>query len=346
MASNSLIKQVKILRIISETKVAKTFVLEPLEGWQPTYKEGQFLTLVFYTRHGEKRRSYSISSSPSLNEPLSITVKKVDNGEFSRLLLMNAKIGDMLYTSGINGLFVLPGNFNASNQFFFLAAGSGITPCFSLLKRVLKQHSSKVVLIYSNKSEADALFLDQLENLQREFADRFKIHFLFSYKLDLYHSRLSSWLLQQLLERYLKVDNKDAFFYLCGPLDYMRMVNIALLGNIPPGNIFKESFSSEPRQVVPIPEDTSPHQVTILFRGQKRVISVQFPHTILSAAKSRNINLPYSCETGRCGSCLALCKSGQVWMAYNEVLTDEEVALGQILLCQSYPIKGDVEVVI
>jgi len=346
MASDPLIKQVKILQILSETNDAKTFVLEPLEDWQPSYTEGQFLTLVFYTKHGEKRRSYSISSSPSSGEPLCITVKKVENGEFSRLLLMYAKDGDVLYTSGINGLFILPEKFHASNQFFFLAAGSGITPCFSILKRILKHHENQVVLIYSNKSEADALFFEQLKSLQRECGERFQIHFLFSYKLDLYHSRLSSWLLQQLLDRYLRVDNKDAFFYVCGPLDYMRMVNITLLGNIPPGNIFKESFSSEPRQVVPIPEDTSPHQVTILFQEQKHVISVQFPHTILSAAKSRNINLPYSCETGRCGSCLALCKSGQIWMAYNEVLTDEEVASGQILICQSYPIKGDVEVVI
>lgn len=346
MASYLLIKQVKILRIISETKDAKTFVLEALQDWQPAYTEGQFLTLVFYTRHGEKRRSYSISSSPSLDEPLSITVKKVDNGEFSRLLLLHAKPGDLLYTSGISGLFVLPDNFHASNQFFFLAAGSGITPCFSLLKRILKHHDSQVVLIYSNKSEADALFLDQLTDLQSAYGERFQIHFLFSYKLDLYHSRLSSWLLQQLLEKYLKVDSKDAFFYVCGPLDYMRIVNITLLGNIPPGNIFQESFSSLPREVIPVPEDTSPHQATIYFHEDKHVISVQYPQTILSAAKSHHINLPYSCETGRCGSCLALCKSGKVWMAYNEVLTEEEVASGQILLCQSYPVNGDVEVVI
>jgi len=104
MASDLLIKQVKILQIFSETNDAKTFVLQPLEGWQPSYTEGQFLTLVFYTRHGEKRRSYSISSCPSLDEPLSITVKKVENGEFSRMLLMYARVDDVLYTSGINGL--------------------------------------------------------------------------------------------------------------------------------------------------------------------------------------------------------------------------------------------------
>lgn len=346
MASDSLIRQVKILQILSETNDAKTFVLEPIEGWQPSYTEGQFLTLVFYTRHGEKRRSYSISSSPALGEPLCITVKKVENGEFSRLLLIYAKPGDVLYTSGINGLFVLPERFDDFNQFFFLAAGSGITPCFSLLKRILKRHSNQVVLIYSNKSEGAALFFKQLEDLEREYSERFQIHFLFSYKLDLYHSRLSSWLLQQLLDRYLRTDNTNALFYVCGPLDYMRMVNITLVGNIPSRNIFKESFSNRPREVVPVPDDTSSHQVTIHFGEQKHVVSVQFPQTILSAAKSQHVNLPYSCETGRCGSCVALCKSGEVWMAYNEVLTDEEVASGRVLICQSFPVYSDVEVVI
>lgn len=240
----------------------------------------------------------------------------------------------------------MPENFYDFNQFFFLAAGSGITPCFSILKRLLKHHNNQVVLIYSNKSEVDAIFFAHLENLRREYDERFQIHYLFSCKLDLYRSILSSWLLQQLLQRYLKVENKDAFFYVFGPLDYMRMVNITLLGNIPPRNIFKESFSNLPRQAVPIPEDTSPHQVTIYFQGRKRVIIVQFPQTILSAAKSHRINLPYSCETGRCGSCLGLCKSGKVWMAYNAVLTEEEVASGRILTCQSYPLYSDVEIVI
>lgn len=346
MASNQLIKQVKILKIISETNDAKTFVLEPLEGWQPSYVEGQFLTLVFYTQQGEKRRSYSISSSPSLGEPLCITVKRVENGEFSRLLLMHAKPGDVLYTSGISGLFVLPATVHASSQFFFLAAGSGITPCFAMLKRLLKLHANQVVLIYSNKNEESTLFFEELKILQKEYGERLQIHFLFSYKLDIYHSRLNNWLLQQLLDRYLKVDSKNAICYVCGPLDYMRMVNITLLSNVPPENMYKESFSTEARKVALVPEDTQAHQVSIHTRGETYTVSVQYPNTILSTAKSQNINLPYSCETGRCGSCLALCTSGQVWMAYNEVLTEEEVAAGKILICQSFPIHGDVEIII
>ena len=60
------------------------------------------------------------------------------------------------------------------------------------------------------------------------------------------------------------------------------------------------------------------------------------------AAKAQNIMLPYSCEAGRCGSCAARCTSGKVWMAYNEVLTDDEIAKDRVLVCQAYPVGGDV----
>jgi ferredoxin-NADP reductase len=100
-----MIREIRIKEIIIETEDSRTFVLEPMDDWIPEYKPGQFITLVFYTPYGEKRRSYSFSSAPALNEPMSITVKKVDNGEFSRWLIYHAKPGDILYTSGISGFF-------------------------------------------------------------------------------------------------------------------------------------------------------------------------------------------------------------------------------------------------
>src|SRR5262245_6570139 len=142
MADTGVIHTVRITRIITETSDSKTFVLQPLNGWQPVYQPGQFLTLVFYTRNGEKRRSYSISSTPVLKEELSITVKKVDNGEFSRLLVYHAKEGDVLYTSGISGFFQLPNSHGSVEQYVFLAAGSGITPCLPLIKTILFTTSS------------------------------------------------------------------------------------------------------------------------------------------------------------------------------------------------------------
>lgn len=341
----SIIKQVRIVEIISETPNAKTFVLDFPDGWQPVYKPGQFITLVFYTRHGEKRRSYSISSSPAMGEPFSFTVKKVDNGEFSRLLISQARVGDILFSSGINGLFLLPENPDVPEQYFFLAAGSGITPCFSMIKTILASTRRMLVLIYSNRSEEDCIFLGQLKTLQQKHSDRFTAYFLFSDVLDVYRSRLSKWLLQQLLDEYLIAPADQALFYMCGPFEYMRMINITLLERVPAKNIFKENFITLPRLVIPRPPDTDVHMVKIHINNRQYEIKVQYPSSILAAAKANKMELPYSCEAGRCGSCVATCTKGKIWMAYNEVLTDDEVEKGRVLTCQGFPVEGDVEVV-
>jgi ring-1,2-phenylacetyl-CoA epoxidase subunit PaaE len=342
----ALTKQLQIVEIISETEETKTFVLQPLHGWKPVYKAGQFLTLIFNTRFGEKRRSYSISSSPALDEPLSITVKKVDNGEFSRWFLYEAKINDVLQTSGPGGFFCLPENIEDYEQVFFIAAGSGITPCYSLIKTLLATTDKQITLFYSNRTKRETIFSEQLHSFQTQYPLRFEVRFLNSNNYDIYSRRLSRWLLGFLLNEYLKVEKSKALFYLCGPFDYMQMAGITLLiEGIDAENIRKEIFVPLPKINKPKPPDTESHLVTIHFNDQQFLLPVHYPKTILATAKEHHIPLPYSCEAGSCGTCAATCVKGEIWMAYNEVLLDAEINKGRILTCQGYPIGGDAEIV-
>lgn len=343
MLDTSIIHKVQVKNIIEETKDTKTFVLEPLDNWMPEYKPGQFITLVFTTKYGEKRRSYSIAST--YNEPLSITVKRVENGEFSRWMLQSLKVGDILQSSGIGGMFVLPKQIKPTTHFCFIAAGSGIVPCYSLIKTLLSESKNKITLIYSNKSKADTIFSEALNHLTEKYASQFEIRYLFSSSNDIYNKRLSKWLLEQLIEEYLKESITTSLFYICGPFEYMQTVEITLRMYVPKENIIKENFSSLPRLIIPEPPDKDKHRVKIQLNGYTHEVDVQYPKSILAAAKAQNIELPYSCEAGRCSSCVASCTSGEIWMAYNEVLVDSEVAKGRILVCQSYPINGDAEIV-
>lgn len=344
MYQNSIVRQLKVIRLVQESKDAKTFVLEPLNGWQPAYKPGQFLTLVFHTEYGEKRRSYSMSSSPATDKELAITIKKLDNGEFSRYLFSTIKEGDVLESTGIAGQFILPENNPLIRQYFFIAAGSGITPCMALIKTLLQLSDSRVTLIYSNKSKEDTIFYTQLHDLQERYQHRFDIKFLFSNESGIYNTRLSSWLLDQLIDQYLRVGRNEVMFYICGPFDYMLTVQITLLSRFPASHIIKEHYSSLPRKMEELPPDTELHQAMITIGGKTFSVSVQYPESILEAAMDQGIQLPYSCKAGRCASCVATCSKGKVWMAYNEVLTDDEVAKGRVLVCQSFPIGGDVEI--
>lgn len=336
-----------ITAIREETPGVKTFTITAEDGNPIPYTAGQFITLVF-THHGrEERRSFSISSSPALNEPLSFTVKRIDNGAYSRLLTDRLAIGDKLYTTGTAGLFILPADMDGYDQVFFFAAGIGITPIWSLIRTLLHtEHQKKAMLIYSNRVKEEAVFYNEIQSLSDEYAGRFKVEFLYSTSFDLTRARLNKSLVPLLLKEYALVPMQNMLFYICGPFDYMRMVIYALEEQgIHNEQIRKENFNTNNRQIIKAePPDKAVHTATIKFNGKEYIVPVQYPETILQAARKHGLSLPYSCEVGRCGSCAAICTKGKVWLSYNEVLMDTDLKHGSILTCVGHPINGDVTI--
>ncbi len=80
-----------------------------------------------------------------------------------------------------------------------------------------------------------------------------------------------------------------------------------------------------------------PHIVHVDVKGKHVQLTVQYPLTILQAAKQAGLELPYNCEAGKCGTCAATCLQGKVWHSYNEVLVDSELEKGRILTCTAFP---------
>jgi 3-ketosteroid 9alpha-monooxygenase subunit B len=322
----------------------KTFFFAADPARPLAYLPGQYLTLVLERRQQEYRRSYSIISAPVLSEPLAIGVRRIDNGLFSRYLIDQVRPGDQLLTIGAGGFFTLPDQVADYRQVFFFAAGSGITPIFSLLKTVLYAHPQlKAVLIYSNHSPQDAIYLAEVQQLARAFPNRFQLECLYSNHPDLARARLHKELLWWFVKQYALAPAAQLLAYVCGPLNYMRMCTYGLWeAGIPAGNIRKENFSTEKPRAPLVPPDQDPHLVSLQWQGKNYQVTVQYPDTILKAARKAGITLPYSCEAGRCGNCVARCRSGQVWLAYNEVLTDKQQAQGLTLTCMGYPVGGDV----
>lgn len=338
-----------ITSIREEIPGVKTFTITSEDGGAIPYVAGQFITFVFMHHGKEERRSFSISSSPALHEPLAFTVKRIDNGAYSRLLTDRLVIGDKLQTTGPAGLFLLPEYPAPFEQVFFFAAGIGITPVISLIKTLLCTRPDKyVVLIYSNRSREEVIFHDELQLLLQNFQSRFKLELLYSTAFNLQRARLSKQLLAIMLNEYALVPKEKMLFYVCGPFSYMRMAILALEEQgMHNEQIRKENFNTNDRQIIKAePPDKSAHLVTITLNGKDHSFPVQYPDTILQAAKRHGLSLPYSCEVGRCGSCAALCTHGKVWMAYNEVLMDADVQKGMTLTCVGHPVDGDVDLVV
>ncbi len=333
------------LRVSSIKEIVPGFVSVVFEdGHGITYKAGQYITLVRFVHGKEYRRSYSITSSPVLNESLSIGVKRIDNGLFSRYLTDDARPGDEILCTGSGGFFTLPAKPELYQRIFCFAAGSGITPVFSLIKTVLhNQPHIQVVLVYSNTSPQRTAYLQELQALQTLHPHSFHLELLFSEVKELSHARLHRELIFEYLEHHRISNTPETVFYICGPENYMRLCTYTLRERgIPPDHIKKEDFIITTPKVIALPGDKETHTITVKRNNTTTTVHQQYPDTILKAAQKQGLVLPYSCEAGRCGSCVAQCTSGTVWHSYNEVLTEEDLAKGLILTCTGHAIDGDV----
>jgi ring-1,2-phenylacetyl-CoA epoxidase subunit PaaE len=124
----------------------------------------------------------------------------------------------------------------------------------------------------------------------------------------------------------------------------MRMVTIALEElKYAKEQVKKEIFDVSRPIAKREPPDKRPHEISLQLGTETKRFVATYPNTILTAAKENGIILPYSCETGKCGSCVMQCTKGEVWMSYNEVLTEREIQEGKILTCVGYAVGGPVE---
>ena len=326
--------------IIQETPDIRSFVLSPNQPF--SYKPGQFLTIV----KGEVRRSFSFSSHPSDALP-KITLKRIPNGEISRWLFDQVKVGDKIETIEASGLFTYPQDTSPYDTVVFLAAGSGITPIMSLIREALSRNDGvKLVLVYSNRSKHHVVFLKELAELEREYSNRLKVIHYWSNHMDLERARFSRKSLEGLVEKYMTTPSR-MLFYVCGPHVYMQNISISLLTEgIPDDNIRREIFFNPEPFVPNVPPDVDMHTVNVRYDGKVYSLKVQFPKTILQTAKDLGIMLPYSCEAGRCGTCAGTCTRGEIWMLRNEVLLDKEMAKGRALTCTGFAIGGDADITI
>jgi ferredoxin-NADP reductase len=335
---NEDILKLKIERIKWETPDTASFYLSNTTGKPIHYKAGQFITLIFNHRNEEIRRSYSLSSSPD-EDLLSITVKRITNGEISRFMLAKEHPGDILTALAPAGRFTIT-NFEREKDILLFAGGSGITPIFSQLKYILNRPGkSRLTLIYSNQDAKSILFKDELNELAAKHPDRFIIINLLSNEAN----RLNTDRVEKLTRQIIQHELSKAEFYLCGPFPYMRMIRFALVYmGIDPNQIRRENFVLETVSVTSSIINFPPRNIRIKFKNEVHDLAVGENQSILQAALQNNVPLPYSCRNGVCSTCTAKCASGKIEMVKNDVLTDSDIAEGWILTCTGHPISDDV----
>ena len=164
----------RVIRIISESADAKTFVLQPNAHWAGAVS-GQFIRLQASIEGRRVERVYSLSSRGGASR-VAITVKHQPNGLMSGYLHTQARVGDVFTISQAMGEFVLPDML--PEKLLLLSAGSGITPVMSMLRELNHRgYRGDVVFMHACRGAHSLAFAHTLKTFQTHWpALRLVIH--------------------------------------------------------------------------------------------------------------------------------------------------------------------------
>jgi len=306
------------------------------------FVSGQYITIKHQIDGEEVRRAYSICSA--ITEDVTIGVKRVENGKMSTFLTKDVKVGDALEIMPPSGNFVVKSD---PNHIVGICAGSGVTPIISILKTELaKDNSNKFTLIYGNQTQDSAMFSGQLKKLQKEIPTRLKIHWVYSREqvAGTINGRIDKNTLQQLLTTFPPLKLAETYF-ICGPGEFIDNINeLLLLNKINQTKINFERFTTvEKKENTTDDTDEIVSNVMVTVDGEDFEFTLSNKgKTILDAAMEQGADVPFSCKGAVCCTCKAKVMEGKVIMDQNFALSDEEVAEGYVLSCQSHPASENV----
>jgi len=345
----------KVAEIVPETAEANSIRFEIPQELRGAFafKAGQHLTLKAMIEGEEVRRNYSLCTAPNERDWM-VTVKRIANGTFSNWVGDTLKAGDTVEVMPPHGSFTTEFARNAKRHIVGIAGGSGITPVMSLLRTTLKEEpESEFTLLYGNRDSSSIIFLEELANLKDRYLGRLSLHHFLAEEegdIDLFNGMLDRARCDAaILSLVGDPASVDAWF-ICGPGPMMDAAEGALLDrNVDKERIHIERFTADrpsaalAAEMAQLQTKAAGATMSVTLDGRTRKVAFTEAN-ILDSARASGLPAPFACKAGVCATCRAKVTSGKVEMAARYGLTDEEVADGYVLTCQSVPVGDGVAV--
>lgn len=220
---------------------------------------GQHISLKFIDADGKGvQRSYTPTTGDETLGTVTFVIKvykanvhpKFPAGGKMSQHLDSLNIGDTIDMRGPKGhlTYIKKGKFTvklmrkplqerSATHFGMIAGGTGITPMLQVLYAIFRDEKTRdgtttASLLFANQTEEDILVREELEALQKEFPDRFKLHYTVDRPPAEGWKYSTGFIDEAMIKEHVLKDGKDdgsTQVFMCGP---PPMIKFACLPNL------------------------------------------------------------------------------------------------------------------
>jgi tetrachlorobenzoquinone reductase len=303
--------KVRVNAVNGEAEDIKSFELVPIEGELPHFTAGAHIDL--HLGNG-LTRSYSLVNSQGERHRYIVVINKDAASRGGSIFVHeHLRAGCELTISAPYNNFPLVED---AGCVVFIAGGIDITPLWCMLQR-LEALGRSWILYYSARTRQNAAFLRPLQALAEEYDGRIHLNFdgePGGRRLD--------------LQEIVKALPADAHVYCCGPVPMLAAFENACAAR-PPTQVHVEYFSPKADSKISL------GGFTVVLARSGRSFSVPTGKSILGTLLDNEVDAPYSCTEGVCGTCKVDVMEG-VPDHKDSVLTQAEQETNQtIMICCS-----------
>ncbi|MBW4523082.1 MAG: 2Fe-2S iron-sulfur cluster binding domain-containing protein [Scytolyngbya sp. HA4215-MV1] len=338
-----------VVRKVKESEEITSFYLKPVDGGAiPKFQPGQFLTIKLEIP-GQPRpiiRTYSLSDYPDPCDYYRLSIKResapkeldVPPGIASNFMHDQVQEGTVIPAKSPSGKFVL--DLQKTLPAVLISNGVGITPMMSMAKAATQLKLDRPIwFVHGARDGRFHAFREEVSAIAQQNSN-LNLHFVYSRPRPEdeghYHSTgyADTALIQTLVQQ-------EAEYFLCGSPPFMQSLREGLqAAGVPTSRIFFEAFSKGKPAPTTTQSTTARDNDKI---GGAEVVFAQSGKTftwdasadsILEFAEANDLEPPYSCRQGICGTCMCKISEGEVEYQTTPVATIDN---GSALICISKP---------